>query len=195
MRGTRAAVATCCVLALFSAACDEAPPERRARPLFDRSAPDPCWPEEQTHPLGYTNRRADRFFEEAVRVTGDRVSHEGLGCVEASRLVVDLGVKDLTERDRRRIEALAPPWMRVNLFETKYSMKELRAFGDRAQALLEDTGLHIGMGQGYYGTPGKVEIYVTKDWFGVHKLLTTVIPADSFVLEEQEPIEIHPLNA
>ena len=190
MGGTRAAVVTFCVLALFSAACDEEPAERRARPLFDRSAPDPCWPEEQTHPLGYTGRGVDRFFEKVLRVTGDRVSHEGQGCVEASRLVVDLGVKDLTATDRRRIEALAPPWMRVNLFETEYSMKELRAFGDRAHALLEDTGLHISNGQGFYATPGKVEIYVTKDWIGVRKLLSGVIPADSFVVKEEGPIEL-----
>ena len=192
MRGTRAAFVTCCVLALFAAGCEEDPPERRAKPLIARSArpPDPCWPEEQTHPLGYTERGVDRFFAKALRVTGDRVSHEAQGCVEASRLVVDLGVKDLTETDRRRIEALAPPWMRVNLFETKYSMKELRAFGDRAHALLEDTGLHVSMGQGYYAIPGKVEINVTKDWFGVHKLLSAEIPADSFILKEEEPVQL-----
>lgn len=185
MRG-RAAVATLCLVALLAAACDRAAPERAVRSA--RKAP--CFPKERVYPPGYTERRFDRFFNEALEVVGDRVSHEGHGCVDEGRMVAVIGVKDLTETDRRRIDALAPRWAKAELFDTKYSMDELRAFGDRAHALLESTGLHISNGQGYYGTRGKVEIYVTKDWIGIEKFLGAVIPPDSFVVKAEGPIEL-----
>lgn len=170
------AVVAFCALLLLWGARDQAPHARAARP--------PCSPEEYTYPWGYTERRYDRFFRQALRVVGDRVSHEGQGCVRDGRLGANIGVKDLTEADRRKIEALAPSWVKVNLFGTKYSMDELREFGDRARAVLEHTGLDISVGQSYYGTPGKVGIMLRQQPYGVHQLLRAVIPQDAFFVEE-----------
>jgi hypothetical protein len=171
------AVMICGMAGVFGA-CDEG-----ARP--ERNAEGRCsLPKEPTYPPGFTHRGIDRFFERALRVAGDRISHEAQGCVEEGRLVAELGMTDPTMTDRRRIEALAPAWLKVDLFATPYSMEELESFGDRAMTTLEDWGLDV-FGLGFYGTRGKVTVYVSPGWvIKARQLLSAAIPPDSFVVEE-----------
>lgn len=177
----RVVAAACCALALLLAACDPPRPERRAG--------GPCFPESgdrrsgiPAYPPGYSDRGFDRFFERAIAVVGDRVSHEGQGCVEGDRLVAVLGVKDLTQTDRRRIEALAPPWVKPELFGTEYSMSELQEFADRARHALEGAGVRTA-GTSFYEIRGVIVIGVVGASIGLDRFVGAEIPPDSFVVE------------
>jgi hypothetical protein len=143
------------------------------------------WPTDFVDPPGYTNPKLDRIFRKARVIVGDRWSHESQGCVEGGRLDAAFGVADLTSEEKGRIEALAPPWLRFDVFETEYSMKEMRAFCDEAFAAV-DRRIDVWTACESGDQSGKVGILVTEDSGELRAILEEVLPEDAYYVDIEE---------
>lgn len=129
--------------------------------------------------------RIDKFFRQAGEIAGDRLTNEAQDC-DGGRDVAVLAMTDITSSDRKGFDDLLPPWMDVELIETRYSEAELMDFGDGAKAALEDAGLDF---TGYYiQLNGKVVVGVAEDVPGAYDVLSRTLPRGSFGVEEGEGI-------
>ena len=134
---------------------------------------------------GYWKRegRIDRFFRHAEEIAGGRLTNVAHDC-DGGRDVAVLAMTDITSSDRRRLDELLPSWMDVELIETRYSEDELKDFGDRAMAALEDAGLDF---TGYHiELNGKVIVGVSEDVPAAYDVLSRTLPPGSFGVEELE---------
>lgn len=139
------------VVVSASTSCDDAP--RFQGPQIRSSG---------TCPESERDAQLDRWFRKAKQVVADRIGYEAQGCSQGD-VVAYLGVIGLTSSEESRLRTLTPSWLRLDLFETKYSMDELDRFGREAEAALNavNEDLFTGYAATSLGHPDLVFIYVS----------------------------------
>lgn len=130
----------------------------------------------------YDDEELDHFFRDAERILGDRISWTQIGDVEDLKQVVRVGAVDMSDRDRAKLEQMAPQWVEVDAFETHYSERELKRFGRDAMATLERAGLSEYF-TGLEFDIDTVWVSVNEDRPEIREALDEALPADIYRID------------
>lgn len=96
--------------------------------------------------------------------------------------MVRVGAVDMSDRDRTQLQQMAPQWVEVDAFETKYSERELKRFGRDAMEALEQGGL------GEYFTGSEIDVdrvwvFVSEDRPDIRRALNEALPEGVYRIE------------
>lgn len=167
------------LIAAAAAACVAAAPAVAQVPGDDSMGFD--------YPRAYDDDATGRFWDYAEKLLGSRIGYTAETNQNPKSVTLEIGAVGMGERDRRALRAAVPgPWVKLHLFETRYSMADLNGFGERAQEALRDAGL-AGLWTSYaaapLGDPNRVHITIAQEDFRARAVLQHALPDDAYVVE------------
>ena len=133
----------------------------------------------------YDDQELDHFFNDAENLLGDRIGWTEIGDVKDLKQVVRIGAVDMSERDRTKLEGLAPHWVEVDAFETEYSEGELKGFGRDAVTALEGAELDEYLTSTEIGID-TLWVSLSEDRSDVREVLDEALPAGVYRIEVSE---------
>ncbi|HEX2295663.1 MAG TPA: hypothetical protein VHN37_10185 [Actinomycetota bacterium] len=133
----------------------------------------------------YRERALNRFWDDVERILGPRVGYEAQHGSYGPLVRLEVGAVDLTESDRRRVRDATPGrWAEVDLFRTRYSIRDLRELGFRAEEALRGAGLdRLWGGFAYLHKPDRVIITLVCDSDRARAVLRGELPDEAFRVE------------
>lgn len=132
----------------------------------------------------------DRFWKDSRRTLQDRLGYIVETTSGAGLVTVAVGAVNMSSDDRHRLETAAPDWVVLDLFETQYSLRRLRVFGNRAEeALRKRHMLHLLTGLDVAREPDLLSVLVSRNAPTVEKALSEVLPGGSYEVRVEPAAE------
>lgn len=141
-------------------------------------------PEVSARVYDRNERALERFWNEVDALLGSRVGHESEYNHDITAVRIEVGAVGMTEAQRDRLHAAAPPFVDLRAFRTRYSIGDLEDLGYRAERILREASMgELWGGFAYLDVPDRITVLLRRADLWAPEILRRELPDAAFRIE------------